>query len=97
MLRALEIYPAAVFHSIQIVEAGLIELGKFISVEDPKSGWTAVANKLKKIVSSKHEDRTKFERQNFEFIEQVKGTVEALKNAWRNKISHAEGKLLLMN
>ena len=28
---ALSRYPAAVFHSIQMVEAGLIELGKFIS------------------------------------------------------------------
>jgi HEPN domain-containing protein len=93
---ALSRYPATVFHSLQIVEFGLLKLGKFISVEDPKSGWTAVANKLKKIISKKHEDRTEFEKQNFEFIEQVQGTIEALKNAWRNKISHAEGKLILM-
>src|SRR5438093_8653413 len=76
---ALSRYPAAVFHTLQVVEAGLIEFGKFISVEDPKSGWTAVANKLKKIISKKHEDRTEFEKQNFEFMEQIQGTVEALK------------------
>ena len=26
----------------------------------------------------------------------MQGTVEGLKNAWRNKISHAHGKLILM-
>jgi hypothetical protein len=31
-----------------------------------------------------------------EFVEQMHGTVEALKNAWRNKISHAGAKLALI-
>ena len=94
---ALSRYAAAVFHTMQVVEVGLIELGKFIQVRDPKSGWTAVANELKKIVVKKYEDRTDFERQHFELLEQVQGTVEALKNAWRNKVSHAQGRLILMN
>jgi hypothetical protein len=29
-------------------------------------------------------------------FEQVHQTAEALKNAWRNKISHAQGRLVLM-
>ncbi len=90
-------YPAAIFHSLQVVEVGLIELGTFINVTDPKSGWTAVANELKRIISKAHTDRTEFERQNFTFLEQVQGTVEALKNAWRNKINHAQGKLTLLS
>src|ERR1700722_1546042 len=93
---ALSRYTAAVFHSIQVVEAGLIELGKFISVADPKSGWTAVANELKRIVSKKREDLTDLEKQHFQFLEQVQGTVEALKNAWRNKVSHVQGRIILM-
>jgi hypothetical protein len=79
-----------------VIEAGLIELGTFIRVADPKSGWTAVANDLKKIVSKRREDLTDFEKQNFQFLEQVQGTVEALKNAWRNKVSHVQGKIILM-
>jgi hypothetical protein len=94
---ALSRYAAAVFHSLQIVETGLIELGKFINVQDPKSGWTAVANELNKIVKKKYEDRSHFEQQNFAFLEQIQGTVEALKNAWRNKIGHVQGRLTLMN
>jgi hypothetical protein len=89
-------YPASVFHSIQVIEAGLIELGTFIKVADPKSGWTAVANELKKIVSKRREDLTDFEKQHFQFLEQTQGTVEALKTAWRNKVSHVQGKIILM-
>lgn len=93
---ALSRYAAAVFHSLQIVESGLIELGLAIGVTDPKSGWTATTNALRKIVSAKHEDRTPFQRQHIAFFEQIHGTIEGLKNAWRNKISHAQGRLVLM-
>ena len=94
---ALSRYAAAVFHSIQVVEFGLIELGTFIKVNDPLSGWTAVTGRLEKIVlKTPYSDRTPFERDNFGFLEQVHGTVVAMKNAWRNKISHAQGRLALM-
>ncbi len=94
---ALDRFAAAVFHGTQIIEVGLIELGTFIGLNDPKSGWTAVTNRLDKIVNkTKHEDRTSFEQKNIAFLEQLFGTVVGLKNAWRNKISHAQGKLVLM-
>jgi hypothetical protein len=93
---ALSRYAAAVFHSVHVVEFGLIELGAFIGVTDPLSGWTAVANRLQQIISTKHPIRTDFERDNFPFIEQMQGTVEALKNAWRNKVSHAQAKLVVL-
>jgi hypothetical protein len=93
---ALSRYAAAVFHSIQIVEAGLIELGTFIKVTDPKSGWTAVSKALDAIVKKPHKERSRFKKKSFAFLEQTQGTVEGLKNAWRNKISHAQGRLVLM-
>ena len=93
---ALSRYSAAVFHSLQIIEAGLIELGGFLMVEDPKSGWTAVSGALDRVIRKTHQERTPFERENFAFLEQMQGTVGGLKNAWRNKISHAQGKLTLM-
>jgi hypothetical protein len=93
---ALSRYPAVIFHSVQIVEAGLIELGTFLKVTDPHSGWTAVAGALRKVIDKKHGERTRFERKNFPFLEQVQGTVEGLKNAWRNKISHVGGRLVIM-
>ena len=93
---ALSRYAAAVFHSVQAVEIGLIELGKLIGVTDPLSGWTATTNSLQKIIKKGHDARTPFERQHFSFLEQIHGTIEGLKNAWRNKISHAHGKLTLL-
>jgi hypothetical protein len=93
---ALSRYAAAIFHSVQVVEVGLIELGKLIGVADPLSGWTATTNRLQSIIKKGHEARTPFERQHFSFFEQMHGTIEGLKNAWRNKISHAQAKLILL-
>jgi hypothetical protein len=93
---ALSRYAACVFHCVQIIEHGLLPLGTFLSVNDALSGWTAVANELKRIINKKHDQRTDFEKKHFLFIEQMQGTIEALKNAWRNKISHAHGQRLLL-
>jgi hypothetical protein len=57
----------------------------------------ALANRLHSIIKKGHEARTPFERQHFAFLEQMHGTIEGLKNAWRNKISHAHGKLTLLS
>jgi hypothetical protein len=78
------------------VEVGLIHLGDFLGVKDPLSGWTAVTNELKRLVTKKYTDKNQFERDNTKFIEQMQGCTEALKNAWRNKISHAHGRLYLL-
>jgi hypothetical protein len=93
---ALSRYAATVFHSLQIVEVGLIELGRVIVVNDPQTGWNATTKKLNKIIATKHPDRTPFQQQHYQFLEQISATIEALKSAWRNKISHAQGKLVLM-
>lgn len=94
---ALGRYAGAVFHSLQVVETGLLDLGVFLKVPDPKSGWTAVSNALDQVIQKKHQNRSRFERKHFAFLEQVQGTVAALKNAWRNKVSHAQGKLTLLS
>jgi hypothetical protein len=82
---------------MQVIEIGLIELGAFIKVNDPKSGWTAVSNALNAIIKKPHAAQSRFERKNFAFFEQLQGTVDGLKNAWRNKISHAQGRLVLLS
>jgi hypothetical protein len=43
-----------------------------------------------------YSDLSPFQQNHFAFFEQVYGTIEALKNAWRNKVSHAQGKLTLL-
>jgi hypothetical protein len=81
---------------LQIVEAGVVDLGTFIGVNDPLSNWAAVTKKLKKILETDYKLLPLFEQQNRSFLEQVHGTIEGLKNAWRNKVSHVQGKLTLM-
>jgi hypothetical protein len=93
---ALARYAAAVFHSLQVVEAGLVEFGKLIGITDPLPGWTATTSRLKKILDTKYPDRTVFEQANSAFLEQIHAAIHALQLAWRNKVSHVHGKLFLM-
>jgi hypothetical protein len=93
---ALDRYAASVFHSIQVVEHGLLALGKFMEIKDPLSGFTAVSNALQRIKDKKYTDLTDFEKEHFAFFEQMNGSVQALKDAWRNKINHAQGKLTVL-
>ena len=94
---ALSRYAGAVFHSVNAIECGLMELGKFIGVQDPKSGWTAVSGRLEVLVTrTKYPDLPPDLQPHFPFLEQLHGTVASLKNAWRNKISHTQGKLTVM-
>jgi len=88
-------HAAAVFHALQITESGVIELGRFIGVRDPKPGWTATMNELRRILAPTT-TRTAFQQQHFGFLEQINATCHAIQTAWRNKISHIDGRLKLM-
>jgi hypothetical protein len=93
---ALSRYAAAVFHSLQVVEIGLIDLGRVIVATDPQTGWNATTKRLEKILVTKYPNRTPFQQQHSKFLEQISATIEALKSAWRHKISHAQDKLVLL-
>jgi hypothetical protein len=94
---ALSRYPACVFHSVNAVEAGLVGLGNFIGVRDPKSGWTPVTAELERlVVKTKYPDLGPKFQNCFPFLEQTHATCVALKSAWRNKISHTQGRLAVM-
>ncbi len=93
---ALGRYTAAVFHSLQIIEIGLIELGRVLGVKDPLPGWTATTNRLKAIIRTKYQDRSAFQQKHSALIEQLDALTESLKSAWRNKVSHAHGRLTLL-
>jgi hypothetical protein len=76
---ALERYAAAVFHSLQVVEIGLIELGRVLVVTDPQTGWNATTKKLNTVLNTKYPSRTPFQQQHQKFLEQVAATIEMLK------------------
>jgi hypothetical protein len=93
---ALKRYAATVFHCMQIFEQGILVLGKFMQINDPKSGFTAVYNELQRIKNTKYGDLTDFEKNHFAFYEQIYASIQAAKDAWRNKISHPQGRFILM-
>lgn len=89
---ALSRYTAAVFHSLLVVEHGLIELGKRIKVTDPKLGWDATYNRLGLILKDR---RLLPAGVDFGFLEQAKARLDSMKLAWRNKVTHAAGRVAI--
>jgi hypothetical protein len=90
-------YPASVFHSLQVVEHGIVALGEHIGVTDPKRGWDATSRRLAELVSGGHRNLPSSLVGQFSFLEQVNQCVQAMKHAWRNKINHTEGRLTVLS
>jgi len=93
---ALSRYGAAVFHSLLVVESGLIELGKVIGVTDPKAGWDATTRKLSDLVQGGHSKYPSSLTISFAVCEQINQKVQTMKHAWRNKVNHVAGKLVVI-
>jgi hypothetical protein len=74
----------------------LIQFGKFLGVNDPFSGWTAVTSRLEALLKTKYPDLPSKYQSCRSFLEQMNAVAQALQSAWRNKISHAQGSLTLM-
>jgi hypothetical protein len=43
-----------------------------------------------------HGNMSEAQKKHFSFLEQIFATIEAMKNAWRNKIDHTSGRLALI-
>lgn len=93
---ALSRYPAAVFHSLMVVETGLIALGDAIGVTDPKLGWDATSKKLAELMQGGHAKYPSALPLGFSVCEQINQSVQTMKHAWRNKVNHVAGKLFVM-
>lgn len=93
---ALSRYPATVFHSLQVVEHGVIRLGKLIGVTDHQPGWTATTARLAAVLKQDYRTLTDAEKAMRPALEQVHALVHALQQAWRNKVSHAGVKLAVL-
>jgi hypothetical protein len=89
---ALSRYTASVFHSLLVVEHGLIALGNRIGVSDPKLGWDATYRKLDVLLRNRASVPAELD---FGFLEQTKARLDSMKLAWRNKVNHAAGRLMI--
>lgn len=88
-------HSASVFHVLLIVEHGLIGLGKFLRVTDPKQGWDATCRALAKILADGRKVAPRHIQRNWDFLELVNKDMQSMKMAWRNKVSHAANKLVV--
>lgn len=89
-------HAAAIFHVLLAVEHGIIDLGEFIGVEDPKAGWDATCRLLEKILQAGRSCASEKLKEQFAFLELVNKDMQSMKLAWRNKVNHAAGKLVVM-
>jgi hypothetical protein len=79
----------AVFHVLLVVEFGIIRLGKFLGVTDPKLGWDATCHTLDKILVDGRNKCPRRLKKHFAFLELVNKDIQSMKLAWRNKVNHA--------
>jgi hypothetical protein len=87
-------YSAAVFHSLLVMEHGLVRLGPLIGATDRKEGWDASCKKLAEIV--KAGGAANATGIDYSFLEQLNTSIQSIKLAWRNKVNHATGKPVVM-
>lgn len=86
-------YHAAVFHSLLVVEHGLVALGKRIGATDHKEGWDATSRQVERVIGAGYQANTTGVE--FFVLEQLHARIQAMKQAWRNKVNHATGRVLL--
>ena len=93
---ALGLYPASVYHAMQTIEMGLIHLGKWLQVADPKPGWVATTKELKRVVDGGYEKAPATIQPHWIFVGQMQVTTQALMTSWRHKIDHVAGRLAIL-
>lgn len=89
-------HAAAVFHVLLAVECGVVELGKFIGVTDRKPGWDATCQKMERVLADGRKNAPRKIKKHFQFLELVNKDMQSMKMAWRNKVNHAAGRLVVM-
>ena len=79
------------------MEWGVIHLGTFIGVTDPKRGWDATCNETDRLLwTGGHSNAPAAVAPHFGFLEQTNQCVQTMKHAWRNKVNHSDGKLAVL-
>lgn len=100
---ALNRYAASVFHCMQIIEAALIELGRFLKMpKAARPSWNNTTETIRQILEKERDPKKRatlstFERNNLEKLRQIQGVAAPLQAAWRNKVSHAGEHLVLLS
>jgi hypothetical protein len=94
---ALGRYTAAVFHLMRVTEAAVLELQCFLNTKpDPKAHFGSVLQKLDHL-----QQRTQFKdlpdhlKPYAGFLSDVLPQLHAVKDSWRNKVSHVDDRIMI--
>lgn len=92
---ALERYTACVFHLMRVTECAVLELQRFLDKPDPKAHFGSVLSKLEHLhTKTKFEDLPERLKPYRQFLIDILPQLHAVKDSWRNKVSHVDGKIV---
>lgn len=88
-------YTASVFHMMRVTELGVLALQVFLPSVDPKAHFGSVVTKLENLVQkNKRADLPVTIQPFFDYIKATLPHLHAVKDSWRNKVDHADGKII---
>jgi hypothetical protein len=88
-------WSASVFHLMRVVEYGLLEVAQLADIRDRKPSWGSTLNRLETLANkTKHDDLPDSVKPNIDLIRELLPRMHAIQHAWRNKMLHAENKLI---
>jgi hypothetical protein len=91
-------YGGTVFHAMLIAERGAVEVGELIEIKDPKPGWPSTIREMDRVVHrAKYADLSPVEQKYRPLLTKLLPTMQAMETGWRHKISHVEGRLVLLS
>jgi hypothetical protein len=87
---------AAVFHLMKVVERGVLEMEVFLNrAPDPKAHFGSVVSKLEDLVQKGKFDQVPDHLRSYlSFMREVLPQLHAVKDAWRDKVSHVGNRII---
>jgi hypothetical protein len=92
---AFERHTAAVFHLMRVTEFGVLELQTFLEKRDFKAHFGSVVARVETLVQkTKFDDMPPHIKPHIDFLKAILPQLHAVKDSWRNRVSHADGKII---
>lgn len=90
---ALERYTACVFHLMRVTECAVLDLQCFLDEPNRKAHFGSVLSKLEQLhTKTKFDDLPERLKPHRQFLVDILPQLHAVKDSWRNKVSHFEEK-----
>lgn len=89
---ALDRFAASIFHILRVAEFGVIQVADLLNESGDKPGW-ASADRLKRILDKKHEDRSPLQQRHSQLLMDIVPMIVGVRDSVRHKISHVDNRL----